>query len=118
MNSHTRAFTNRIENDSSRSYEEPESQETNVATFSDIKICYGTLPGYRSFRDPRDGSWYVQVLCDVFAEHAHDTHLDDLLKMVGNTVSTRRTEMMHIQTGSNTDRGFFKTLFFNPGFFR
>lgn len=92
-------------------------QETNVATFSDIKICYGTLPGFKAFRDPNEGSWYIQVLCDVFAEHAHDTHLEDLIKIIGNTLSTRRTDQMHIQTGSNTDRGFFKTLFFNPGYY-
>jgi hypothetical protein len=88
-----------------------------VATFSDIKICYGTLPGFQAFRDPNDGSWYIQVLCDVFAEHAHDTELDVLLKIIGNTMSTRRTEKMYIQTSSNTDRGFYKSLFFNPCYY-
>lgn len=107
----------RVESDSSVSHEPSERQETNIATFSDIKICYGTLPGFKSFRDPQEGSWYIQVLCDVFAEHAHDTPLDDLLKIIGNTVSNRRTEKLEIQTASNTDRGFYKTLYFNPGFY-
>lgn len=117
INSHVQAYTHRVENDSSYTAERNEQQETNVATFSDIKICYGTLPGFQAFRDPNDGSWYIQVLCDVFAEHAHDTELDVLLKIIGNTMSTRRTEKMYIQTSSNTDRGFYKSLFFNPGYY-
>lgn len=117
INTHIQAYSHRVENDSSAATEQIDQHETNVSTFSDIQICYGTLPGFKSFRDPNDGSWYIQVLCDVFAEHAHDTHLADLLKIIGNTMSTRRTEQMHIQTVSNTDRGFYKTLFFNPGYY-
>lgn len=89
----------------------------NLPTFSDMKICYATVPGYRSFRDPENGSWYIQIMCRIWSEHAHDTHLDDLLKMVGNTASNLRTEESKLQTCSNEDRGFFKTLYFNPGYY-
>lgn len=92
-------------------------QAPNMPTYSDMKICYATVPGYRSFRDPRDGSWYIQTMCDVWSQHAHDTHLDDLLKIVGNSAGNRRTEESKLQTCSNEDRGFFKTLYFNPGFY-
>lgn len=88
-----------------------------VPTYTDMKICYATVPGFRSFRDPESGSWYIQVMCTVWSEHAHDTHLDDLLKMVGNTAGEKRTEESKMQTCSNEDRGFFKKLFFNPGFY-
>lgn len=89
----------------------------NLPTYSDMKICYATVPGYRSFRDPEHGSWYVQSMCDVWSQHAHDTHLDDLLKIVGNSASNKRTEESKLQTTSNEDRGFFKTLYFNPGYY-
>lgn len=103
----------RTENDSSGAG----SIGANIATFYDMKICYSTVPGYNAFRDPIDGSWYVQVFCKVFSEHAHDTHLEDLLKIIGEHMNTKRTERDHLQTVSNEDRGFNKTLYFNPGFF-
>lgn len=89
----------------------------NVATFYDMKICYSTVLGYNAFRDPVEGSWYIQILCKVFAEHAHDTHLEDLLKLIGENMNVKRTERDHLQTVSNEDRGFNKILYFNPGFY-
>lgn len=89
----------------------------NIQTFSDMKICYATIPGRQSFRDPQKGSWYIEIMCEVWAEHAHDTHLDNLLKIVGNTLSIRRTEDNKLQTSSNEERGFYKLLYFNPGFY-
>lgn len=90
---------------------------TNVATFYDMKICYSTVLGYNAFRDPVEGSWYIQILCKIFAEHAHDTHLEDLLKLIGENMNVKRTERDHLQTVSNEDRGFNKILFFNPGYY-
>lgn len=89
---------------------------TNIATFYDMKICYSTVLGYNAFRDPVEGSWYIQILCKVFAEHAHDTHLEDLLKLIGESMNVKRTERYHLQTVSNEDRGFNKILYFNPGY--
>lgn len=89
----------------------------NIATFYDMKICYSTVLGYNAFRDPVEGSWYIQILCKVFAEHAHDTHLEDLLKLIGENMNIKRTERDHLQTVSNEDRGFNKILYFNPGFY-
>lgn len=82
-----------------------------------MKICYATVPGYNAFRDPNMGSWYIEAMCKVFAEHAHDTHLEDLLKLIGLILEQRRTEYSELQTASNEDRGFTKRLFFNPGFY-
>lgn len=93
-----------------------------LPTMSDMKICYATAPGYKSFRDVDTGSWYIQIMCEVWSQHAHDTSLDDLLKMVGNTASQLRTEVDKEQNQlqqvcSNEDRGFFKSLYFNPGYY-
>lgn len=88
-----------------------------ISSFSDIKICYATIPRYTAFRDPDEGSWYVQIMCDVWSAHAHNTALDQLLKIVANTTSIKRTETGKMQTCSNEDRGFCRELFFNPGYY-
>ena len=38
------------------------------------------VPGYLSFRHPKNGSWFIQSLCDVLSEHAHKGV--DLLRMM------------------------------------
>lgn len=93
----------------------PSESNIPVAYYSDIKICYATSPGYTALRDPDTGSWYIECLCKVFADHAHDKHLEELLKLVGSMVSNRTTILGPMQTAGNEDRGFTKTLYFNPG---
>lgn len=105
------------ENDSAKDKEPEDPDPMCIPTFTDMKICYATLPGYNAFRDPTYGSWYVEIMCKVFAEHAHDNHFEDLLKLVGEAVNQMRTERYEIQTTANEDRGFTKRLFINPGFF-
>ena len=51
-------------------------------TMSDILIGYSTLPGFASNRDKYLGTWYIQAICEVFMEHACDTDVEDMLKMV------------------------------------
>ena len=41
------------------------------------------LAGYMSWREETTGSWYITALVEVFQEHAHDTHILDMLTMVG-----------------------------------
>ncbi|XP_055383291.1 caspase Dronc [Condylostylus longicornis] len=89
----------------------------NVATFTDILICYATVPGYKTHRDPDSGSWYIQKLCQVFASHAFDTHIEDLLKLVGEAAGQIRTNDGKMQTASYSSYGFHKKLFFNPGYY-
>ncbi|KAJ6638149.1 Caspase Dronc, partial [Pseudolycoriella hygida] len=93
------------------------SEQNNIATSSDIKICYATVPGFETHRDPDTGSWYVQVLCEVFAEHAHEHNLDDMLKMIGEKTSRIRTDKGELQTTSTEENGFHKHLYFNPGYY-
>jgi caspase-like apoptosis-related cysteine protease len=53
-----------------------------LPTMSDILIGYSTLPGFISNRDVYLGTWYIQAICEVFMEHAWDTDIEDMLKMV------------------------------------
>lgn len=84
-----------------------------VPSYSDIMICYGTVPGFVTHRDTGFGSWYVRELCKVFAEHACDCHIEELLKMVGSKTLEIRDEG-RLQVASTETRGFNKLLFFNP----
>lgn len=84
-----------------------------LPTFSDILICYSTLPGFAAHRDTLSGSWYITELCNVIAEHAHDTHLEDMLKILSKKVLDIR-DGPRLQVPSAESRGFTKVLFFNP----
>ena len=50
--------------------------------YADTLIAYATLPGYVSYRDTYNGSWFIQILCEVFMNHAYDMHVQDLFNMV------------------------------------
>lgn len=81
-------------------------------------ILYGTLPGYVANRNPRTGSHYIEVLCNVWAEKAHDHELDYLMKIVGDKLRERGFENPpgSVQVCSTENRGFNRALYFNPGF--
>lgn len=84
-----------------------------VPSYSDILICFGTVPGFMTHRDTGFGSWYVRELCKIIAEHACDCHLEDMLKMVGTKTMEIR-DAGRVQVASTENRGFYKLLFFNP----
>lgn len=52
---------------------------------SDILTGYSTLPGFSSNRDIYLGTWYIQAICEIFMEHACDTDIEDMLKMVSSS---------------------------------
>lgn len=87
-----------------------------VPSYSDILICFGTIPGFTSHRDIELGTWYVQELCKVISEYACDFHLEDLLKMIGSRTMSIR-DGGEVQVASTENRGFYKLMYFNPKFF-
>lgn len=86
-------------------------------TFSDMMICYGSLPGFVSNREPTEGSWYINAVYDVFANNAHDTHFEDMLKMVGPKIDELYGHKKGVsrQTPVYWNYSFNKHLYFNPG---
>ncbi|CAB3234798.1 unnamed protein product [Arctia plantaginis] len=81
--------------------------------YSDILIAHSTLPGQVSYRDGGCGSWYIQVLCEVFAERVHNTHVDKLFTLV----DMRMREKFRRQTSSVERWGFNKRLYLHPGLY-
>ncbi|XP_021932824.1 caspase-2-like isoform X2 [Zootermopsis nevadensis] len=83
---------------------------------SDILTGYSTLPGFSSNRDIYLGTWYIQAICEIFMEHACDTDIEDMLKMVDQKLATLMAEDGSLQTSSYENIGFRK-FYFNPGLF-
>lgn len=85
-----------------------------LRSMSDILIGYSTLPGFASNRDKYLGTWYIQAICEIFMEHACDTDVEDMLKMVDQKLATLTCEEGSLQTSTYENRGFRK-FYFNPG---
>lgn len=43
-----------------------------IPTLSDLLVMYSCAEGYYSFRNPEDGSWFIQALCDELRENSHE----------------------------------------------
>ena len=71
-------------------------------SWEDILIAYSTLPGYVANRDCTKGTWFVQSLCKVFMEHAHNTNLRDMLDLVALDLKQNFTSETAPNTASIT----------------
>lgn len=90
----------------------------NMPTYADMLIYFSTVPGYAAHRDRQYGSWFVESMCNVWSQHAHDTDVEQLMKLVGKDTSRYRTEKNNaLQTLGSEQRGFFNLLYLNPGYY-
>ncbi|XP_016656485.1 caspase-2-like [Acyrthosiphon pisum] len=83
--------------------------------YQDVFIAYATLPGHTAIRDPIDGSWFIQKLCQVFCENAYNTELARLMCLVDIKLDELSSIDHRSQTAEWSFRGFRKRFFFNPG---
>ncbi|XP_038569166.1 caspase-6-like isoform X2 [Micropterus salmoides] len=56
---------------------------------ADFIMCYSVAEGYFSHRDPINGSWYVQDLCELLKKHGDSLEFTELLTLVNRKVSMR-----------------------------
>ncbi|XP_005030551.1 caspase-3 [Anas platyrhynchos] len=54
---------------------------------ADFLYAYSTAPGYYSWRNAAEGSWFIQSLCRVLKEHARKLELMQILTRVNRRVS-------------------------------
>ncbi|KAK2583366.1 hypothetical protein KPH14_009359 [Odynerus spinipes] len=92
-------------------------KEKTTRNYSDFLIVYATLPGHVAFRNNVTGSWFIQIFCEVFMNHAHKHHLCDLLKLVDWRLKKVSTLSGDCQTVMVESKGFHKYCFLNPGLF-
>jgi hypothetical protein len=43
-----------------------------IPTLADLLVMYSTSEGFYSFRNPEEGSWFIQALCDELKESSHE----------------------------------------------
>lgn len=84
-----------------------------IPSEGDMLLAYATIPGFVSYREEFIGSWYIQAICKVFMANAHDTHVEDMLKMVDGALANKAGEHNRAQTSSYENRGF-KCCYLNP----
>lgn len=51
-----------------------------IPTLADLLVMYSTAEGFYAFRNPTDGSWFIQALCEELKENHHE---DLLLILTG-----------------------------------
>ncbi|KAJ3615351.1 hypothetical protein NHX12_018918 [Muraenolepis orangiensis] len=65
---------------------------------ADFLMCYSVAEGYNSFRDPINGSWYIQDLCKTLQRSGQSLEFTELLTLVNMKVSQRavmKSEYLH-----------------------
>ncbi|KAM9576220.1 caspase-3 isoform 1-T1 [Trichechus inunguis] len=55
---------------------------------ADFLYAYSTAPGYYSWRNSKDGSWFIQSLCAMLKQYAHKLELMRILTRVNRKVAT------------------------------
>ncbi|KAM6220722.1 caspase-3 isoform 1-T1 [Rhynchocyon petersi] len=55
---------------------------------ADFLYAYSTAPGYYSWRNSKDGSWFIQSLCAMLNQFAHKLELMHILTRVNRKVAT------------------------------
>jgi len=63
------------------------SETFKIPSYADILISYSTVPGFYSWRNTTDGSWYIQALSMVFQQFGHEHDLMTLLTLVNQKVA-------------------------------
>ena len=56
---------------------------------ADILLAFSTVANYFSIRDSEDGSWFIQVLCDVIEEFKTERNVLDILTKVNFSVKNK-----------------------------
>lgn len=66
------------------------SESYTIPAFADFLLAYSTIPGFVSYRDTEDGTWYIQSLCKEL-ENADQKDILRILTNVGRRVAVNYT---------------------------
>lgn len=58
-----------------------------IPTHADFLIAYSTIPGFFSWRNTQDGSWFMQAVLAVFNEYHRELDLLTMLTIVNHRVA-------------------------------
>ena len=68
-----------------------------TSNYADFLIMYSTLDGYNSFRNPENGSWFIQALCKELGTNIKD----DFMRIL--TGVNNRVAQMLLKDSNNED---------------
>ncbi|XP_053315404.1 caspase-3 [Spea bombifrons] len=66
---------------------EPSGEPTRIPVEADFLYAYSTVPGYYSWRNTSNGSWFVQSLCEMLKLHSSRLDLLQILTCVNHMVA-------------------------------
>ncbi|KAL7300365.1 hypothetical protein TKK_0006986 [Trichogramma kaykai] len=59
-----------------------------IPTHADFLFAHSTVQGFFSWRNPEEGTWYIQSLCEIIDTYSATTDLAKMLTMVARKVAT------------------------------
>jgi len=65
----------------------PEVSVRKIPVEADVLMAYSVVPGYFSWRNNIDGSWFIQAITRVFQEHADEMELMQMMTLVNKVVA-------------------------------
>ena len=82
---------------------------------ADCLYCFSTTTNYSSIRESEEGSWFIQILCDLIEKYKSTNHLTDILTFVNKEVDKKEgrdkknqlVKMMSTYTSQLTRAFFF-----------
>ncbi|XP_061108027.1 caspase-3-like [Conger conger] len=66
---------------------EDDESPTRIPVEADFLYAYSTAPGYYAWRNPQNGSWFIQSLCSILDEFGKQLELMQLMTRVNNMVA-------------------------------
>lgn len=69
----------------------PQDNRVSVPAEADFLYAYSTVPGYYSWRNSVNGSWFIQSLTKVFEDNAERMDILRMLTRVNAMVSTYKS---------------------------
>lgn len=80
------------------------SDSYKIPKMADFLIAYSTADGYYSWRNPENGTWFVQSLCHVLREHHQTTDLLRMLTIVSRKVAVEHESYSDIRLDLNAQK--------------
>ena len=77
-----------------------DSKKLSLPTESDFLYCYSTAEGFKAWLNDKQGSWFIQAICDVFREHAHNKDIVQMMTLVNGQLAERRTNTNDLETSN------------------
>ncbi|XP_071770306.2 caspase-3-like [Centroberyx gerrardi] len=79
-----------------------EQQSERIPVEADFLCAYSTAPGYYSWRNTSNGSWFMQALCEMLQRHSKELELMQIMTRVNRKVA------MGFESSSNWSGYSFK----------